>query len=61
MNTGKTLFAQIMDFLPWKRFQRINARRHGDQFATSPLPSSFASWPSHSSHTGRVCATSKSV
>ena len=33
MNTGKTLFAQIMDFLPWKRFQRINARRNGDYYA----------------------------
>ena len=30
MNTGKTLFAQLMDFLPWKRFHRINARRNGD-------------------------------
>ena len=32
MNTGKTLFAQLMDFLPWKRFHRINARRNGDPF-----------------------------
>ena len=32
MNTGKTLFAQIMDFLPWKRFHRINERRHGDPY-----------------------------
>ena len=32
MNTGKTLFAQLMDFLPWKRFQRINARRNGDHY-----------------------------
>jgi hypothetical protein len=23
MNTGKTLFAQIMDFLPWSTFDRI--------------------------------------
>ena len=23
MNIGKTLFAQVMDFLPWKTFQRI--------------------------------------
>ena len=22
MNTGKTLFAQIMDFLPWRTFDR---------------------------------------
>ena len=32
MNTGKTLFAQLMDFLPWKRFHRINARRKGDHY-----------------------------
>ena len=32
MNTGKTLFAQLMDFLPWKRFHRINARRNGDYY-----------------------------
>jgi len=30
MNTGKTLFAQIMDFLPWKTFHRIVARYGGD-------------------------------
>ena len=32
MNLGKTLFAQLMDFLPWKRFHRINARRNGDHY-----------------------------
>lgn len=32
MNLGKTLFAQIMDFLPWKRFYRIVARRKGDYY-----------------------------
>ena len=26
MNTGKTLFAQLMDFLPWSTFTRIVAR-----------------------------------
>lgn len=30
MNTGKTLFAQIMEFVPWKTFSRIIARHHGD-------------------------------
>ena len=30
MNTGKTLFAQLMDFLPWKTFSRIVARHGGD-------------------------------
>jgi hypothetical protein len=30
MNTGKTLFAQVMDFLPWKTFQRIADRYETD-------------------------------
>jgi len=30
MYAGKTLFAQIMDFLPWKTFHRIVARHAGD-------------------------------
>jgi hypothetical protein len=30
MNTGKTLFAQVMEFLPWKTFGRIVARHGGD-------------------------------
>ncbi len=31
MNSGKTLFAQLMDFLPWSTFTRIVARYDGDQ------------------------------
>ena len=30
MNTGKTLFAQIMDYLPWDTFHRIVTRYNGD-------------------------------
>jgi hypothetical protein len=30
MYVGKTLFAQIMDFLPWKTFHRIVTRYQGD-------------------------------
>ncbi len=30
MNTGKTLFAQLMDFLPWSTFDRIVARYEGN-------------------------------
>ncbi len=30
MNTGKTLFAQVMDFLPWKTFHRIVDRYRGN-------------------------------
>ena len=29
MNSGKTLFAQLMDFLPWSTFTRIVARYRG--------------------------------
>jgi hypothetical protein len=31
MNTGKTLFAQVMDFLPWKTFHRIVDRHNGNR------------------------------
>jgi hypothetical protein len=30
MNLGKTLFAQVMEFVPWKSFGRIVARQRGD-------------------------------
>ena len=30
MNVGKTLFAQVMEFVPWKTFGRIIERHHGD-------------------------------
>ena len=30
MHTGKTLFAQLMDFLPWKTFHRIVDRHDGN-------------------------------
>jgi hypothetical protein len=31
VNIGKTLFAQLMDFLPWSAFTRIVARYDGDR------------------------------
>lgn len=31
MNTGRTLFAQLMDFLPWSSFDRIVARYGGNR------------------------------
>lgn len=31
MNPGKTLFAQLMDFLPWSTFTRLVARYDGDR------------------------------
>jgi hypothetical protein len=30
MNAGKTLFAQLMDCLPWSTFSRVVLRYHGD-------------------------------
>ncbi len=30
MNTGKTLFAQVMGFIPWTSFARIVQRHHGN-------------------------------
>ncbi len=35
MNLGKTLFAQLMDFLPWKTFHRIVDRCDGDRYVKS--------------------------
>ncbi len=32
MNIGKTLFAQVMDFLPWKTFHRIVSQHDGDRY-----------------------------
>jgi len=42
MYTGKTLFAQIMDFLPWKTFHRIVSRYGGDhRIRTLPCAEHF--------------------
>lgn len=35
MNIGKTLLAQLMDFLPWKTFPRILVRYDGDPHVKS--------------------------
>jgi hypothetical protein len=35
MYTGKTLFAQLMDFLPWTTFARIVERYGGDRYVKS--------------------------
>jgi Domain of unknown function (DUF4372) len=36
MYIGKTLFAQVMDFLPWKTFHRI-VNRYGGDYRTRSL------------------------
>src|SRR5438067_7461927 len=38
MFTGKTLFAQLMDFLPWTTFARIVERYGGDRTRLLGLP-----------------------
>jgi len=35
MNAGKTLFAKLMDFLPWTTFARLVTRYGGDRYAKS--------------------------
>src|SRR6476620_10880970 len=35
MYTGKTLFAQLMDFLPWTTFARIVEQYGGDRYVKS--------------------------
>jgi len=42
MYTGKTLFAQLMDFLPWTTFSRIVDRYEGDlRVRTLPCTEQF--------------------
>ena len=42
MNSGKTLFAQIMEFMPWTSFSRIVARYSGDaRVSTLPCTEHF--------------------
>jgi len=36
MNTGKTVFAQLMDFLPWSTFDWIVARYNGNRAVRTP-------------------------
>ncbi len=35
MNIGKTLFAQLLDFLPWKTFHHIVDRCNADRYVKS--------------------------
>jgi hypothetical protein len=41
MNTGKTLFAQIMDFLPWSTFDRILPGEFGSANRTAVISSRY--------------------
>ena len=45
MYLGKTLFAQVMDFLPWKTFNRIVDRYGGDhRIGTLSCAEQFRVW-----------------
>jgi hypothetical protein len=45
VNRGKTLFAQLMDFLPWSTFTRIVSRYGGDwRVRTLSCASSIEPW-----------------
>jgi len=45
VNSGKTLFAQLMDFLPWSTFTRIVSRYGGiGGCGHCPAPSSIEPW-----------------
>jgi hypothetical protein len=47
VNIGKTLFAQLMDFLPWSTFTRIVARYGGDAGCERcAVPSNTERWRS---------------
>jgi hypothetical protein len=46
MNLGKTLFAQVMDFVPWTSFTRIVDRYGGNSgVRTLRAPSNCVRWP----------------
>src|ERR1700756_2435212 len=62
MNTGKTLFAQLMDFLPWSTFDRIVARYNGNRAVrTLPCAAQYQVMAFARSPIARACATSKYV
>jgi hypothetical protein len=41
MNVGKTLFAQVMEYIPWKTFGRIINRYRGDACVRWAAPPCF--------------------
>jgi hypothetical protein len=57
MNVGKTLFAQVMEFVPWKTFARIIERHKGDAGgAHAELRRSVSNHGLLSAHLARVVA-----
>jgi len=42
MRAGKFVFAQLMEFLPWKRFERLVIKYAGDRYISDAAASSCA-------------------
>ena len=62
MNSGRTVFSQLIQHLPGKEFQKCVARHNGDSnFRDFPAGISICPWPSRNSLIARVCATSRRV
>ena len=60
MYVGKTLFAQLMEFVPWTSFTRIVRRYAGNAGArTLSCAEQFRAWPTRSRPGARACATSR--
>ena len=60
MNISKTLFAQLMDYLPWSTFDRIVARYDGNRAVrTLPCATQYQAMAFAQVPTERACATSR--
>src|SRR5580692_12394009 len=62
MYTGRTLFSQVMDFVPWTSFNRIVAKYRGDRDTRTLVARNISGlWRLLKSRIVRACATSKPV
>ena len=62
MNAGKTLFAQVMEFVPWKTFGRIVERHNGDaSVRTRGCADLFRIMAFSQTHMARVAARHRSA
>jgi hypothetical protein len=60
MNIGKTLFAQVMEFVPWKSFGRSIAKHQGDSgVRTLSCADLFRVWRFPNSRGASRCVTSR--
>src|ERR1017187_6024870 len=59
MNSGRTVFSQLIQHLPEKEFQKCVARNIGDSnFRDFPAGTSYWRWPSRNSPIAKACAIS---